>query len=557
MLLRPPPSRIVLRVCLAALFAALVGCGGCSGCGREELSADILATDFGKTFQLLFDELPVAKVERPVDALPADLPWTAWSPDPEAWRGWAVEQPFVKGLMATPLFEDLRTSRAWLTLDGLRHHAAQAAALTSSPEDRPGLWSGPTAIGLSPGEDDAPLEVVMVKAIDPKTQALVRFAAAFALAERAARLPGGGPKPDLRVAEASGVKVFTLRRASGEVSFALFRNLVVAGSGEGLVRRAAALAMKRPLGGDLAATDGGEGALFPEGAAPGLHLVYRAEDHDLLGLAGLERLGVSLVMDRAGPVLLRRAGKVPAGDALSLLAHAPEGAFFGWVDGGEPSGALFEALHRRILGAGAAGKLEYGSVNLERELFGKLAPGMAVILGGSAAPGEVGGLVVLRHGGKQAELEPPVRKVLAAFVGRKVERTVLEDRGGAILLAPAKGAGFAAALTGSALILGGSAASVRGALDASSGKAPSFGDRSGVELGGAASGGVLLDLARLSSFLEQLYADALRGDGAVDWQEAEPVLTSIFGALGSGGTLFARLEPKGKREVEGVLRAVP
>src|SRR5262245_23481702 len=89
-----------------------------------------------KMFDALFGALPVAKVARPIDAIPESLDVVLTSADPEACRAWAEKQKFVEAMMKTPLFEDLRMSRTYLAIDGLSRKAARAAAWIGGKEDR-------------------------------------------------------------------------------------------------------------------------------------------------------------------------------------------------------------------------------------------------------------------------------------------------------------------------------------------------------------------------------------------------------------------------------------
>src|SRR5262245_41932784 len=102
--------RLIVLMLLLALFAA------CK-CGSDRVNAP---EDIKAMFEQLFAKLPAAKIAQPIDAVPRDVSVAVSSPDPEAWRAWAEKQPFTQAMMKTPLFEDLRLSRAHLQLEGLR-----------------------------------------------------------------------------------------------------------------------------------------------------------------------------------------------------------------------------------------------------------------------------------------------------------------------------------------------------------------------------------------------------------------------------------------------------
>src|SRR5437868_4615877 len=99
------------------LFALALLSPACK-CGND--GAANAPEDVKALFERLFAKLPASKIAHPIEAIPGDLSMIATSPDPEAWRAWAEKQPFALAMMKTPLFEDLRLSRAHLALEGLR-----------------------------------------------------------------------------------------------------------------------------------------------------------------------------------------------------------------------------------------------------------------------------------------------------------------------------------------------------------------------------------------------------------------------------------------------------
>src|SRR5262245_46882202 len=104
-------------IALAFVFSACT-CGGDKKSAPEDIRA---------LFEKLFAKLPASKIAHPIEAIPSDLDLIASSPDPEAWRAWAEQQPFAQAMMKTPLFEDLRLSRAHLALEGLRQQVARVS----------------------------------------------------------------------------------------------------------------------------------------------------------------------------------------------------------------------------------------------------------------------------------------------------------------------------------------------------------------------------------------------------------------------------------------------
>ncbi len=517
-------AKWILAGC-AIVTASAVACR----CGEEKKGVvSSLPSSAEEIFKLLFADRKKAKVDAPLAAVPNDLDLIAASPDPEAWRAWAVKQPYAKRLMETPLFRELRMSRAYLALDGLQHQAAQAAALTGTNDGRAALWRGPTAAGLRFSEDGPPA-VLLVKSIDPTEGDILRFAAAFAMISQE-------PLPKESRREVSGVELRTLAFRDETILFAVFENLLIAGNDADLVSRAVALAMKD--GDDPASKE----PLFPPPSTPGIHVVARAPERSALQLFGVDAIGMSLVTDPAGPVIMRRRSHRSA-TAAALLRYAPEASFLAAASDASPSDAMLAALEDRL-----------GDIAKEKPLASALSPGVAVILGAAAqgeSPATPAGLIVFAHTSAPDVLEPQVRQLLADLSGKTPARSVLEPYGGAILL---DAGGPSAAITKDALLIGLDPERLRSALAAGTGQAPSLADRHGVDLAGD-GGGVYLDLDRAAGFLNGFYAHALEHDAEAPWSEAQEVLGPTFAALGSGGAAFAKMTVKGEI-AEGALHAI-
>lgn len=502
------------RLLLLALFVLVLPRCTCGKDPEKEAPEDLRAL-----FERLFKPLPPAKIAQPIEAIPHELPVVAMSPDPEAWRAWAVEQPFAKTMMKTPLFEDARLSRPWLALEGLRQHIARAAAFVGKKEDLGAIWRGPTAAAYAFGEGDAKDSILLVKRIDPSVRELVRFAAAFALA---AKPESGGS--DLSSHKAGATEIYSLERRGETVAFALFRDLVIAGTNIDLVERSALLAAGEARGEDESANKKAFRGVLPSPETPGVHLALRAPENEVAQLAGVEAIGLSLVNDPAKPILIRRTGGEDAGaEALSLLKYAPASSFLAIADGAPASSALI-----------AAG-------GLSEELSERLAPGVAVIFG-------EGAVLALKHKGQKDALEKPVRELLKKMTDKEVSRVVLEDAGGALILESAGGA--SAAVTNDAILFAFDADRLRAAITAGAGKAPSLADRQGIDVKGTARAGVYVDLAKASTFLSAQYQRLLASS------DATAVLKPTFDALGTGGAYFSRVEAK-DGAAEGALHALP
>lgn len=525
-------------------------CGPCGG-ARQTVEPDPFA-DWKSLFDLALSELPEAKIDQPIEAIPAGLRWRMSSPDPEAWRAWAIERPFVKQQLATPLFEDLRMSELWLSIDGLRQQVSRAAALAGDADDGTALWRGPTALGAA--SVGAAPELVIVKRIDPAVRSLVRLGAAFALL-----------KSD-RVSEKQVGKlaVRTLAVRGQGVTFAVFRDLLVAGTDPSLVERAVALAQKDPLkqgeNEDRPASIDVERGVLPAADTPGIHFAVELGDHELSGLFALETFGWSLVPDAAAPLILRRAGgEAPGSEALSLMRYAPASSFAVVVDGARPGATILGKLRAAIEEVEALPakekqkRTDLTELELEAQLAEQLQPGTALLLG-TAEERELSPIVAFSHKSRE-KLEPVIRKLIEGLTEKSASRTVLEEHGGALLLAASE-PGPCAAITADAVLFALDTELLRRAVAAGSGTAPSIGDRPGVELSGKSTGGVFIDLPGASAFLSAFYQSSFDGDDRVGRAEVDQVLGPSFTALATGGALFSKLEGAGEA-ARGPLKVLP
>jgi hypothetical protein len=567
----------IARLSVAAVSSLLV-VSACQ-CGDKPSDDTSASTDDGrdslqrKSLGVFLAGLPAPKVKTPLEAIPDGLPWVAQSDDPAAWKQWAEQQPFAKTMLASPLMEDIRVSDAWLAIEGLRFQVARAAFFAGGSHDSDALWRGPTAIAARDLDGSNP-DFVLIKKVDPELQVVARFVGAFAaLAGNGEPPPPPGPDdpPRLNVEEkeVAGMTVRSVARGAQRVSFSLFRDLLIVGSSQSLVERATALAagaaLDRPAKGkpgekekDKAVGDGELAPLLANTGKSGVHIARRFDDDSPWGLFGLGGAGVTLSQDAKAPLTFRTVGgQSPEAGALSLLRYGPGSTFLGLVDGARPSAGLVKVVKERLADEGDEGPLELGGVDVEKDIIAKLDAGTALLLGAAdpaSAGGALGAVVAFRHSDK-AGLEPAVRKALGGITDREVERTVLEDQGGAMLLSTGSDLP-AAALTDDALLLSLSPESLRMAIAAGAGKAPSLKDKSGVSLDGQASQAIFLDLDSAATFLNGFYAaelgrlDGMRGD------EMEVALGPTFEALRSGGSLFAKLSGSSDKS-EGALRALP
>lgn len=529
---RAPRTASLSSLLLLALAASRCTCGD-----EADVEPTGVSARAAELYRMLFADLPKADVEHPAAAVPSDLEWVAASPDAEAWRAWAVAQPYVKTWMQTPLFADLRLSKAWRALDGLQRRSAQAARLTGASVDRAALWAGPTALALSAPSGsgrDAPRHVLLVKAIRPGEEALIRFAAAFGALGRAQDTGGTLERRKIDDAE-----LLVWSEPGRTIAFALFRDLLIAGDDPALVERAVGLAAGAPI------TDGDAGSLdrLPDPKTPGVHLSLRFAGESAPALLGLDDLGVSLVADPKAPVVLRRRRAEAAGeDSLGLLRYAPESSFFAMVDGGKPSGALLSRVKARL-----SGQTKVGDVDLEAQLARQLGGGMGLAFTRAPDAGAFGGLALFAH--DSPDLEPAVRKLLGEMSSSDITRTKLDGQVKGTLLGPQAG-GLHAAITKDALLLAMSEDTLRAALAAGQAQAPSLKDRR-LDLSSGAPGAVYLDLGAGADFL-----GAFAAEHAAE-EDAKDVLQPTLDAMRAGGRLFARLEPRGGSREEGALHAVP
>lgn len=513
--------------------------------------------DWKALFDTLIKGLPEARTEIPSEALPRALAWGASSPDPEAWRAWAAAQPFAQGLMATPGFEDVVLSRTYLAIDGLRRTVARAASLTGDPEDAYALWRGPTAVGVDDLGAPSPTFVV-VKRIDPSLRAVVRLAAAFVSTEGTSDT------------EVGAIKVRTVDRSGRTLAFAVFKNLLIIGNDTTWVARSAALAQGAPKDQDEPLS---KDPLMPAPDTAGLHARVVLAGGELASLVGLDAVGVSLVADAKAPLVLRRGGEATAHKgALGLLAYAPASTTLAVVDGGKPEATVVDALTR--LSTQLAESEDDGEEEAKPKRKGKgkakapepfdgkalgeaLTPGVTILLGArdeASAAADLGVVVVLGHDDRKV-VEAQATRLIAQLTGEEVQRTVLEDAGGATLLAVGD-TKVSAGVTDRALVLALSTDATRRALAAGAGKAPSVRDRAQLDDQVEAAGGVYVDLPRTAQWLDAFYAQALSGDEQLTAADAKAVLGPTFEALGQGPVLFAKLQPA-REHAAGALEVLP
>jgi hypothetical protein len=545
------------RVVATALLLPLFGCT----CGETRESP----ADVKKIFDALFAALPDAKVSRPLDAIPDALDAVFTSADPEAWRSWAESQKPVAAMMKTPLFEDLRVSRTYLAIDGLSRKAALAASWTGGKDDKNLLWRGPTALGFQRDKSGTGFRFVLAKRVDPTMRGLVRFAAAFAMVAKAESKEGYGGK------------LLDLDRGGQKIAFVVFKDLVIAGNDHELVERARLLAMKDAK--EKAATSGVLAKILPAEREPGIHGALHLEAGGFAELLGVEAFGFSLVPNANAPIVIRKKGKeAPDDAALSLLRYAPLSAFFAIADGGSPSANVFLEVKHRLERAGEGDGEEadddqtakttarrgqkplLAEADIENAIVPRLSTGIVFVAGAFSDPAEqassLASFVALRHKGDMQGLEPHVRRMLEVMTKKSIERTVLEDMGGAILLAPASD-GPAAAITEDALLFALAPERLRMALAAGRGKAPSLKDRSGVGLGEKANAGVFVDFEKLAKFLGAYYPAALASDAKAPWSTSGAALDPTFSALAGFGAVYGHLASRGDQAAEGALHVLP
>jgi hypothetical protein len=283
---------------------------------------------------------------------------------------------------------------------------------------------------------------------------------------------------------------------------------------------------------------------------------------------------VSLVADAKAPLVLRRGGEATASaGALGLLAYAPASTTLAVVDGGKPEATVVDALTRISTQlAESADNGDEEDAKPKRKGKGKakapepfdgaalgeaLTPGVTILLGArdeASAAADLGVVVVLGHDDRKV-VEAQATRLIAQLTGEDVQRTVLEDAGGATLLAVGD-TKVCAGVTDRALVLALSTDATRRALAAGAGKAPSVRDRAKLDDKVEAAGGVYVDLPRTAQWLDAFYAQALSGDEQLTAADAKAVLGPTFEALGKGPVLFAKLQPA-REHAAGALEVLP
>lgn len=557
-------------------FCFLMGAAACQ-CGETSKTstknrATLGPTDDGKNppgwdrraFEVLLSGLPKSQIDAPLEAISPTLPWRASSEDPAAWLRFVQSTEGYGALKDTPLAQELRTQGAWLTVESLRNQAARLTSFVGHSQDDAGLLEGPLAIGTRSIEEARP-GFVVVKRVLPEIQVVARFVAAFASLKLDKANPNGGgavqdenspdASPRLRTEKIGAVELHTLQRAGSDLYFSLFRDLLIFGSDESLVRQAT-----RVAAGESKPEPDAHAELWSQKSEAGVHIAWRAPNDGPFGLFAIEALGFTLRPDAKKPFALRLfGGTAPSKDATELLRYAPGTTFGAWVDGRKPAEDLLQQARHRVLGASAPDSREAQKLEeMENHIVSKLLGGIAIWFSVDATDlsnPSPRGVVAFRHADKSG-LEPAVRTLLAGLTDQTVQRTVLEQAGDAWLLTTGEESP-AAALTQDALLVALSPTPLRDALHAGHGAARSVFDVAQIHTTADGSHAVYLDFRQGAVFLRNFYRAAFLQRGSPGWDEVAPVLEPTFTGLAKGGVLFGELKAARGKLFAGDIHALP
>lgn len=565
----------ILHPTLTLLTGLMLSNPGCR-CGEAQISpntsakAPAAASDDSRTnadgwdrkvLDALLAGLPKSKMDSLIDAVPHELPWRAQSRDPAVWLRYMRSREGYQAFAGTPLAEELRSQGPWLTLESMRKQVLGLTSFVGASQDDDGLWRGEVALGSRSIEDERPAFVV-VKRVLPEIQVVARFVAAFASVgldapqQADARLSANErEQPKLKTEKIGSATLHTLHRAGTHLHFALFRDVLIFGSDEALVRNATRIAA-----GEIKPKNDTRAALWPDSDEPGIHIAWSTPRGGPLDLFAIDALGLTLGVDEKQPFALRLlGGRTPSPDATQLLRYAPGTTFGAWVDGRKPAEDFLQEVRRRVLPKTGPRTASPSRLDeLETTIGSKLQGGIAFWLGNDAnlknnpSPR---GVVAFRHADKKA-LEPAVRAFLAELTARKVERNVLEPVGGAFLLTTGDDSP-AAALSDDALLVALSPTPLRDALHAGAGKTRSILDAAKTRPSSQASHALYVNMEQAAVFLRNFYRAAFEGGVAPGWEEAGPLLEPTFAAVSKFGTYFGELSSVGDSAFAGGLHALP
>ncbi len=573
------------------MVATIIGCTQSGqGCGSDSTSPDTSESEL----TALLGGLPATEVIEPIDALPEDVDAVLFSPDPDAYRRWTREQPFVQRFERTRLYRELVTNPTISAINQIDQRVARAAALTG---ERRSLWQGPMAVGMQFREDEPP-SFVAIRRVDPSEEAMVRFASTFAMMVERAGLEEG---PSLDTDTVEGHPVYVLSRPGQPIVFALFANLTIVGDDASLVKRAVQRALEPDA--DIGGVEPLPRAWVTE---PGVHLGLRwggAPDREEERKTDQASLFVSLRPDAEAPMRLwrppaaaARASEAPEGDAggsarpddategrpddasetavpedasgaaqpdpstappaaeaRSLARYAPIDAAIVVHDAtATPVAAWLRRLEASPREASDGEQTPSDAALAEaqqtrawaRTVVEELRPGMLLAVAGDAAVLEA--QLAFPHRGR-AGLEPVLVSLAKAWAVGQVARAETPD--GDVIIGT--GDGPALGLTDDAVIIGLTERQVRKALFAARGTAPSITDRPGWPEDD--EGAVLLDFQRTAQLLTGFYGRALTDERG--WADVQEDLRETFEALATAGTLAGPFtaQPDG---IESTLRVV-
>ncbi len=165
-------GRICYRVAVGILVLAFTACK----CGEEKEKAKP-AEPAGPEYQSTVSKLPGAQQADVAALIPQDAGLVMISDDLGRLLGWLEGRKWFQALKKTPFYDDLRFTGAWFRFSTLKHRLESVSAVRLGEARLEEMLKTPAGLALRP--DGEGTEVLLVKQIDLRIQALDRLAEVF------------------------------------------------------------------------------------------------------------------------------------------------------------------------------------------------------------------------------------------------------------------------------------------------------------------------------------------------------------------------------------------
>ena len=509
---------------LVALFA-LMGFVGCK-CGKKDgpdgKPAEPSKPEYESTVGKL---LELSKVDV-ATLLPGDVDLAIIAEHPDQVHAWLKAKPWWKGMTESPVFADLMLSGPMYELSTARHKLASLSPVDMKQPKLEELLTTP--MGLAVTRAGTRWQVLMVKEIDLKVQALDRLAEAFNQIRDDGRL---------RTEEIEGVKVRTLALNDGRsLSYALYSNLLMMANDKDMLLKSVTLAAGKSKE-SLAAAVGSSGLFAKRGTADVLAYVRPAELSSWLALfVPLESVGISWKLGDTpsakvvglAPGENERSGREKAlAEAQSMIPlEARLVVGHGELD-------LSDLWNRLAGGLGEKDEEEgQGAPDVEQALLAKLSGEAVLVITEFDFP--LPDAALLLKASDTNGLIDTVSKTVSFLFGSEVAER--KGDGGKYWASQGGQLAPAFALRGKWLVLGSSASAVESVLVSHAGKAPTLLDQAGFKERVLAQADPFYGLTYINC--EHLFEDAkqvarqmISSSERFDENDLQDTLVPLFDAL--------------------------